>query len=159
MSDQDQAFMRTFTMVLIALAVMGIIIFFIAQNISTEVETSGNTMAEKAVQERIAPVGMVNVGSAAASAGEAGAGSPAGAGRSGKDVIAASCGGCHLAGVAGAPKIGDKAAWAPRFANGMDALLSSVVHGKGIMPPRGGGDFSDDELKGAIKEMLSESGL
>jgi len=38
-------------------------------------------------------------------------------------------------------------------------LLSSVVHGKGIMPPRGGGDFSDDELKGAIKEMLSESGL
>lgn len=143
-------------MVLIALAVMGIIFFFIAQSVSTQLDTSGNTMAEKAVQERIAPVGQVNVGSTAPAGGATAA---AGAGRSGKEVIAAACGGCHLAGVAGAPKIGDKAAWEPRAANGMDAMLASVVNGKGIMPPRGGGDFSDDELKGAIQEMLNESGL
>ena len=156
MSDQDQAFMRTFTIVLVVLAVMGIAFYFIAQSVTTSMSPSGSAMAEKAVQERIAPVGKVNVGSAAATAGASGA---AGAGRSGKEVVAAACGGCHLAGVAGAPKIGDKAAWEPRAATGMDALLAAVVNGKGIMPPRGGGDFSDDELKAAIKEMLNDSGV
>lgn len=47
------------------------------------------------------------------------------------------CGFCHLSGVAGAPKAGDKAAWEPRMKKGMPVLLESVVNGKGAMPPKG----------------------
>jgi len=47
------------------------------------------------------------------------------------------CGFCHVSGVAGAPKVGDKAAWEPRLARGMAAMLESVENGKGAMPPKG----------------------
>ena len=56
---------------------------------------------------------------------------------------------CHAAGVAGAPKLGDKTAWAPRLGQGIDALTASVIKGKGAMPPRGAvANASDAELRG-----------
>jgi cytochrome c5 len=67
------------------------------------------------------------------------------------------CGICHVAGVAGAPKLGDKAAWAPRIGQGMDALVSSVIKGKGAMPPRGGSTASDAELKSIVDWMVAQS--
>jgi len=76
----------------------------------------------------------------------------------GKEVYMKSCVACHAAGVAGAPKLGDKAAWAPRIATGMDALLNSAINGKNVMPPRGTcASCSDDELKAAIEYMVSQS--
>jgi len=63
---------------------------------------------------------------------------------------------CHAAGVANAPKFGDKAAWAPRAATGTGALLASVRAGKGAMPPKGGAaSLGDDEIKAAIDFMLA----
>ena len=56
----------------------------------------------------------------------------------GKSVYDATCTVCHAAGVAGAPKAGDKAAWAPRLKTGMDALYTSALKGKNAMPPKGG---------------------
>lgn len=68
------------------------------------------------------------------------------------------CVACHAAGVAGAPKLGDKAAWAPRIGAGVDALVGSVTNGKGAMPPRGAcGDCSDADLKAAVDYMVSQS--
>ena len=65
------------------------------------------------------------------------------------------CGACHNTGVAGAPKSGDKAAWAPRIALGNDALYASAIAGKGAMPPKGGAaDLSDDEIKGAVDHLV-----
>ena len=61
---------------------------------------------------------------------------------------------CHAAGVAGAPKIGDKAAWAPRLAQGVDALVASVIKGKGAMPPRGGSTATDAEIKAVVDWMV-----
>ena len=63
------------------------------------------------------------------------------------------CSACHLAGVAGAPKFGDKAAWAPRIAQGIDALTASAIKGKGAMPPKGGSMASDAEIKAVVTYM------
>jgi len=67
------------------------------------------------------------------------------------------CGACHNTGAAGAPKIDDKAAWAPRVATGKEALYKSVIGGKGAMPAKGGAaDLSDAEIKGAVDYVLGK---
>jgi len=63
---------------------------------------------------------------------------------------------CHGAGIAGAPKFGDKAAWAPRLKSGLDALHASALKGKGAMPPKGGnGALSDAEVTAAVDYMAA----
>lgn len=74
----------------------------------------------------------------------------------GKATYDLTCSVCHASGVANSPKFGDKAAWAPRAAIGKDALLASVVKGKGAMPPRAGnGKLKDEDIKAAIEFMLA----
>ena len=79
--------------------------------------------------------------------------------KSGKDLYAGACGACHGAGVAGAPILGKGDAWKPRFEQGLDALVSSAITGKGAMPPRGGSSYSDGEMRSTIVYMLSEAGI
>ena len=67
------------------------------------------------------------------------------------------CMACHAAGVANAPKFGDAAAWADRAAKGLDALVSSAVGGIGAMPPRGGSQLSDDEIRSVVEYILDNS--
>ncbi|MDP2826148.1 MAG: c-type cytochrome [Sulfuritalea sp.] len=105
---------------------------------------------DEGVSSRIAPVARVEI--AAASAGAA-AGD-----RSGEQLYKATCFACHDAGVANAPKLGDKAAWAPRLALGLDGLLKSAIAGKNAMPPRAGSDANDTELARAIVYMANKSG-
>lgn len=67
------------------------------------------------------------------------------------------CGVCHVAGVAGAPKVGDKAAWDPRMAKGLNAMVDSVAKGKGAMPPKGlCADCSQDDYRALIKHMTAQ---
>jgi cytochrome c5 len=73
----------------------------------------------------------------------------------GKKLYDTACMACHVAGVAGAPKFGDKAAWAPRIATGLDALTASVVKGKGAMPPKGGSAASDAEIRASVEYMVA----
>ena len=74
----------------------------------------------------------------------------------GAKVYAMGCNACHAAGVAGAPKFGDKAAWAARSKLGVDALVASVIKGKGAMPPKGAvASASDAELRAAVEYMLA----
>jgi cytochrome c5 len=74
----------------------------------------------------------------------------------GAKLYAASCNACHATGIAGAPKFGDKAAWAPRAQQGINALLASVIKGKGAMPPKGGAaNASEAELRAAVEHMLA----
>jgi len=73
----------------------------------------------------------------------------------GEALYKQACMACHVAGVAGAPKFGDKAAWAPRLALGVDGLTASVIKGKGAMPPKGGaGAASDADIKAAVVYMV-----
>ena len=96
---------------------------------------------------RIQPVARVELAQAAAKSD----GKP----RDGATVYNSICSACHGTGVAGAPKAGDKAAWAPRIAQGMPALLKSATNGKKAMPPRGGAaDLTDAELKAAVEHLV-----
>lgn len=106
---------------------------------------------EDAVNARIQPVAKVKLAPPAT------AGTAAGS-RTGEEIYNAVCMACHVAGVADAPKTGDKAAWAPRIATGLGAMLQVVLNGKGAMPPRGGSDATDEELKRAIVHMANQSG-
>ena len=75
----------------------------------------------------------------------------------GQKIYQASCQSCHAAGVAGAPKLGDKEAWAPRIAKGKDALLMSVTNGLNVMPPKGTCmSCSDEELSAAVDYMVEQ---
>ncbi len=74
----------------------------------------------------------------------------------GKKTYETVCFACHGAGVAGAPKFGDKAAWAPRVAQGKDALHASALKGKGAMPPKGGNPaLSDADVTAAVDYMVA----
>lgn len=74
----------------------------------------------------------------------------------GKAVYEKTCALCHAAGVANAPKFGDKAAWAPRVATGKAALVASVKAGKGAMPPKAGAsDLKDDDIQAAVDYLLA----
>jgi cytochrome c5 len=73
----------------------------------------------------------------------------------GKAVYDATCGVCHAAGVAGAPKTGDKAAWTPRLGGGIDALYATSLKGKNAMPPKGGNlSLPDADVKAAVDYMV-----
>ncbi len=81
------------------------------------------------------------------------------AARSGKQVVDGQCAKCHAKGEGGAPKIGDRAAWAPRFKQGIDNLVLSAIRGHGGMPPRGDqADLTDGEIKAAINHMFNPAG-
>ncbi len=75
----------------------------------------------------------------------------------GKVIYAQTCAQCHANGVAGAPKTGDKVAWAQRLANGRDTMFTTVLKGKGAMPPKGGNAaLSDADARSAMDYMLSQ---
>lgn len=76
--------------------------------------------------------------------------------RDGATIYNTICGACHNTGAAGAPKLDDKGAWAPRLAQGKDGLIKSVTNGKNAMPPKGGAPLSDDEIKGVVEYILSK---
>ena len=112
-------------------------------------------LTPQAVGARIAPVGKIEVGEAGAAGGAA---------RTGEEMVKQVCGACHLTGAAGAPKVGDKAAWGPRIKTGFDKLLANALkgiqkNGAMVMPPKGGAsDASDFEVARAIVYMANQSG-
>lgn len=78
--------------------------------------------------------------------------------RDGATVYNTICMACHATGLAGAPKTGDKAAWAPRITTGLEALLKSATNGKNAMPARGGAaNLTDDELKAAVEYLVGQA--
>ncbi len=78
----------------------------------------------------------------------------------GESVYAEACMRCHGPGEYGAPRLGDRASWQPRFHAGVDHLLDQAIEGLGAMPPRGGrDDLSDAELRAAIVHMLRAAGF
>ncbi len=78
--------------------------------------------------------------------------------KAGEEVYKAQCAACHSAGLAGAPKVGDAAAWGARIKTGYEALLNSALKGKGAMGAQGGGDFDDVEIGRAVVYMTNASG-
>ncbi|MDT3737425.1 MAG: c-type cytochrome [Denitratisoma sp.] len=106
-------------------------------------------LGEEAAMRRIQPMAQVSL------AGSAGG---AKAARSSEEIYKATCAACHDAGVAGAPKTGDKAAWAARIGVGLEKLAASGIKGKGAMPPKGGADVSDADFTRVVAWLANKSG-
>ena len=85
------------------------------------------------------------------------AGAADSASKSPAELYQGACLACHTTGAAGAPKIGDAAAWSARIGKGVDALVGSAVNGIGAMPPRGGSQLSDEQIRSVVEYILGES--
>lgn len=113
------------------------------------------------VDARIAKVGALNLAGQAAATQTASAEAAAAPAAAATGEVPAlykkSCAMCHGTGAGGAPKVGDKDAWAPRIATGMDELMKVAINGRGGMPARGGTKASDDELKTVVEYMVAHS--
>jgi cytochrome c5 len=107
---------------------------------------AGATNTELSVAQRIQKVGSVEIRDANRPL------------KAGAEVYQAQCAACHTAGVAGAPKFGDVAAWAPRLATGFEVLWNSALKGKGAMGPQSGGDFNDTEIGRAVVYLTASAG-
>jgi cytochrome c5 len=143
-----------FAFVVPVFIIIGLVAYVVAENKpagSTQAERQalGGVTAqdtEKSVAERIRKVGMVEIRDANRPL------------KAGEEVFKAQCTACHTPGAAGAPKIGDATAWAPRIRTGFDALVQSALKGKGAMPAQGGGDFNDTEVARAVAYMANAGG-
>ena len=131
-----------FSFVIPIFAIIGLVYYVTSANKTAP----GAVDTEKAVAMRIQKVGSVEIRDANRAL------------KSGEEVYKAQCTACHAAGVAGAPKFGDAAAWAPRIKTGYDALLTSALKGKGAMGAQGGGDYEDTEIGRAVVYMTAAAG-
>ena len=123
-----------------------IIIALVAYVTSGNKPAAGTVNMEKSIAERLQKVGMVEIRDANREL------------KGGEDVYKAQCTTCHAAGVAGAPKLGDAAAWSARIATGLEALVTSALKGKGAMGAQSGGDFEDLEITRAVVYMANAAG-
>jgi cytochrome c5 len=156
--------------VFLSFAVPIALIVMLAQLVTSGAPTGKDNpgLTDAAIAKRLKPAGDVVVdasqptpapaGPVAVAASTPGAPAPAAAATDagkGKSVYDSACTVCHTAGVAGAPKAGDKSAWAPRLKTGMAALYTSSLKGKNAMPPKGGNlSLSDADVKAAVDYMV-----
>ena len=142
---QQQSSSRLILVITIVVAVVLIIVIWPLSLIG---KGSGMPSAADDADARIQPVAKVELAKATPVKSD---GKP----RDGATVYQSVCMACHASGAAGAPKAGDKAAWAPRIATGNAALIKSATNGKGAMPPKGGGaDLTDGEIKAAVEHLV-----
>lgn len=140
-----------FAFVVPVFLIIGLVSYVVSAN-----KPSGSTQAEeqalggltaqdldRGVAERIRKVGTVEIRDANRPL------------KTGEEVFKAQCTTCHSAGVAGAPKFGDKAAWAPRIAQGLATLEQHAISGIRAMPPRGGSNASDADVRAAVQYMVN----
>ena len=159
--------------------VLGIVMIAKLVTGGMKINPKSPAMSEEAVAKRLKPVGDIVIAEAgapmpatatksttpkstattAAPAQTAtAAAKPAGGAADGKKTYDAACAMCHGAGVAGAPKTGDKAAWKPRIAQGKDVLYGSAIKGKNLMPPKGGAaSLPDADIKAAVDYLVSQA--
>jgi cytochrome c5 len=175
--DQDRKFFDIFMLVLGILVGVAIGVYALAHLIADRTQAEF-VRSDPAYQERIddrirpdgrlaikgednsdVPMGGPSMGGAAA---PAAAPAAAAAEMTGDQVYNTACAACHAAGVAGAPKLGDAGAWAPRIAQGIDTLNTHAINGyqgpAGYMPPKGGRpDLTDDAGRAAVPHMVDAS--
>jgi cytochrome c5 len=169
MSKQDTHFFNVFSLVIGLLVTITIVLFALARMVGSRTQEAqvltepdyGRNVAARIVEPvREAVAGQDNSALAIKVETPAGAGSAAPAmPKNGTELFEQTCSVCHGAGIAGAPKAGDKAAWAPRIAEGKATLYEHALKGfqgkSGVMPPKGGRtDAPDDLVKQAVDHMI-----
>jgi cytochrome c5 len=151
MRDKHTSFIKTPKQLVIVVALafaIPIALIVLLSQLVTGVRSPGRD-AETGVLNRIKPVGEVTMADATAPQ----------ASMTGEQVYQDVCKVCHEAGLVGAPKLGDKAAWAPRIKRGINALYASAINGKDQMPPKGGNrNLSDIDVQRGVVYMANRSG-
>ena len=170
-SKSDQNFMRQFSLLTAGLSVLAVVLMVLAYIIYSNIPKDQDPAVAKRTEARIAPVGAVYAGdtgrAAMLAAQEAAAKLAAsqvayGGSTDGKTIYDNLCHSCHTAGVAGAPKLGDKAAWAARVAEGIPTLIKHAIEGyKGpdgnMMPAKGGNpSLNEEQVGNTVKWMVSQ---
>jgi len=169
-SKQDTHFINIFSLVIGILVAIAIAIFALARNVAShtqDVDVRAEAQYLKSVDGRIQPfaheavAGQDNTRLAikADTTAAAATGGSAAIPKDGAEVFQQTCSVCHGQGIAGAPKAGDRAAWAPRIAKGKAVLYQHALQGfqgtSGVMPPKGGRvDLPDDLIKAAVDHMV-----
>ncbi len=151
-----------------AVPVIGIIMIAEFASGGLKVDPKSSAMSDEAVARRMKPVDEIVIGAAGtptavsgANTGVPGPSAPAakktaGGAPDGKKTYESACAVCHAAGIAGAPKTGDKAAWKTRLALGKSVLYTSALKGKNAMPAKGGAtSLSDADVKAAVDYLAS----
>lgn len=159
--QSDVEFFQMFGVVLGMLVLFTAVIMVLANVLDAGKTVS--TFETRQLELRIAPVGTVRTSAddpgpvATVAAAPAAASTTTVAMNSPEQLVNMACAACHIAGVAGAPKLDDAAAWQARLGErGMDGLIASVINGRGGMPARGGSALSDDEIAQAVKYMVEK---
>lgn len=154
MSEQVDKSVTTTSVILISgLALLAVVLFMVAALVGVigKVAPDDNSRKQAAALDRIKPVARVSFEQPKP---------VVVANLSGSDVYNKVCAACHGTGTLGAPKVGAKDQWTPRFAQGLDTLVSHSVNGLRAMPPKGGAPtMTDANMKDAIIYMLGESGI
>jgi cytochrome c5 len=155
--DPHQSFIKTpqqlIVVILLAFLVPIIGIILLVQLVLNVSQPDPRALTPEAVAERIQPVARLEFGAGGGAAGGAAAG------RTADQIVKTTCAACHQAGVANAPKFGDTAAWAPRIKTGLNALVQSVIKGKGAMPPKAGdASLTEAEIQSAVVLMANQAG-
>lgn len=141
--NPKQLLLAVFFSFVVPVFVIIALVFYIT---SDNKPAAGAVDLEKALAARIQKIGTIEIRDANRQL------------KNGEEVFKAQCTACHSTGAAGAPKLGDAAAWAPRIKTGYEALLTSAVKGKGAMGAQGGGDFEALEIGRAVVYMANASG-
>ena len=131
-----------FSFVVPIFAIIGLVYYVTSEN----KPAAGAVNMEKAIAARLQKIGTVEIRDANREM------------KSGEEVFKAQCSACHTSGAAGAPKLGDLAAWAPRIKTGYETLLNSAIKGKNAMGAQGGGDFEPLEIGRAVVYLANASG-
>jgi cytochrome c5 len=167
---RDRRFLDLVSVVIGGLVGLAVGIYVLANYVggrTTEREDKGDAEYQRQVEERIAPIGRVAIAgqdnsalAIAAARGAAAAAAPGTVLLSGEETYKTTCSACHAAGLAGAPKFGDKSAWAPRIAQGVALLrthaLAGVTGKAGVMPAKGGRvDLADQSVASAVDYMVA----
>jgi cytochrome c5 len=177
MAKPDRHFMNVFSAVIGVLIAIALVLIGISRLVDSGPKGARDTedpLMQASAHERIRPFGEVAVAGQDNSAlaieptavpvagGAPAAATAAAAPTDGKSVFDVACAACHGTGIAGAPRIGDSAAWAPRIAQGMATLEKHAIEGfqgaAGFMPAKGGRtDLSDEAVRAAVEHMTAQS--
>lgn len=142
-SPKQSMLTLVFALLIPLLAIVGLVRYYVSAGSPSSAVAS---YSEQDVAARIQKIGTISMGEANHQP------------KSGEEVFKAQCTTCHTAGVMGAPKFGDAAAWGPRIATGFAALLNSALKGKNSMPAQGGAAFDESEIGRAVVYMANAGG-
>lgn len=148
-ADHENHFIKVFIGVLVVLTIFTLLCVALARSLTPAIDADADLLLRAETLKRIAPAGSVNTSEDQISSAVT-AVAMVSAPESTDDLVQQSCATCHSSGAAGAPRLDDDEAWAQRRELGLDALVASVVNGKGNMPARAGTQYSDEDLRRAV---------